>query len=233
MREVILLGERPNLDSSKIRARSSLLSLQDRISSDLPDALQLQLMHKVQLINVFTYFAWFTNWCCSARKSKENQWFSILLLNCFLPFYKQVLGHFLLWHTVWCAYSWSLFVGCLWVYERSNCCSRTAEAPKNLEISAPAPTLFTTWQPGHSGSTCQSCEEQEKPLNSKKRCKEKGTIPEKEIPSPSVNACQASWRLHWCDPGRPGCPACDSKLWKSKHGSGWRTLFRSSGGRGQ
>ena len=93
--------------------------------------------------------------------------------------------------------------------------------------------LHEHWQPGHSGSTCQSCEEQEKPLNSKKRCKEKGTIPEKEIPSPSVNACQASWRLHWCDPGRPGCPACDSKLWKSKHGSGWRTLFRSSGGRGQ
>ena len=51
MREVILLGERPNLDSSKIRARSYLLSLQDRISSDLPDALQLQLMHKVQLIH--------------------------------------------------------------------------------------------------------------------------------------------------------------------------------------
>ena len=48
--------------------------------------------------------------------------------------------------------------------------------------------------------------QKEKPLNSKKRCKAKERIPEKEIPNPSVND---SRRLLWCDPGRPGCPSME------------------------
>ena len=39
-------------------------------------------------------------------------------------------------------------------------------------------------------------DEEEEPLNKKKTCKEEEGIPEKE-------------RLHWCDPGRQGCPTCE------------------------